>query len=178
VTVYRKDNPVPKVIIFPTNLVSNLEVKDAKGLQEFLANYLRIEALPNDSGILLLSEEVYFAKEFPIVEGKDQTEEIRAFLGIIPIGISNLVSKEIVLNGKKFVYASNRSLGVNVVYGFAAGGLKTTEVLPAFVVGINDQTVFGVETIASITANLPKEKSYSMLPNIFANEKKRWWHLW
>ncbi len=174
-TIYRKDNPVPVVINMPINLVANLEVSDKRGLTDFLSGFLKSNNIEADEGVLLLSEEVNFCQSFPNDESDKSREGVETFLSLVPFSKNVIVSKEFVIEGNKLVCATNRGLCTSVIYGFQAAGLKVTMVLPAFVVGVNEQTVFGKETIEGVVKTLGRDKPYSMLTNIFEGEKKGWW---
>lgn len=178
VSVYRKESLTPVVVNFPANLVANLEVKEAKGLTDYLTGFLKSAEIPAGEGILLLSSEVNFAKDFPNDNSEQTLEAVRSFLGLVPISKSDFVSKEFVVDNKKWVCVSNRTYCISMIYGFQRAGLKITMVLPVFVVGVDEQTVFGVESFARIEMGLSADRPFSMLPSIFAGEKKEWWKFW
>jgi hypothetical protein len=154
-------SPIPLDI--PVDIISNIELLNAKKLEALLQAFIRSYKLVGKNIVLLLSAQITFDKDFP--NGSIEVEKnIQEFLELVPF--EEALDKKIISSGRTRVVAANREICESIKSIFSLAGFMVSGVYPLSLC---------LEVIPQLQSNLdlnlfvskiPELKDFNLLPVI------------
>lgn len=136
---YYKDDIKDAVVFhfsFLPSVVSDLDVLNVTLLTESIISFIGQNNLQTKDSILVISESVYFEKDYPGITREQEVPVTQLFIDSIPFE-NVLVKTYLIENGIKIVVA-NKDLCVAIKNAFEASGFMVTAVTPTAVLGIKE----------------------------------------
>jgi hypothetical protein len=137
--LYLNKSTDPVVVKFPKDTVRNLEVQDKDKLHEIITTTINENDIKPTNVMLILGEGVAFEQN--ITEGANTSEDIQAFLDIVPF--SNLLSETFFIKNKLKAIAVSRELCDEIAEGWKKHAFE----------------IFGIFPISAVRAMIPELKT-------------------
>lgn len=118
-----------ETVLFPPNIISNMEVIDKDGLYTLITNWLKLR--PHISGeiIWLLAPDVYFEHVLTSVEQDRIDSETLQFLDTVPF--EEVLSRTYKSTEWRQIIAVNKDLIMSLIQAFSLQGYITKTVVPS-----------------------------------------------
>jgi hypothetical protein len=154
------EHPEPLSLKFSSDLVTNLEIVNASGLSALIRQFIEANKIKPGNAVFILSENVYFEKNYPGPALPAQ-KEMDDFVDSIPL---SAVSSKIFHLGNEFKQIIiNRDFYESLRRGFEELGFKVTAIVPWFAMGPTTSAEFTADTCRVIYKKMDQIISDSII---------------
>lgn len=159
-------------IVFPEDVISNLEVLNRDAVYELIKAWTTKKALGGAEIVWLFGQDVFFERSIPIRDQEKDESEIIKFLELLPF--EEVDSRVYVTSERKRVVAINRKLYKTLRTGFAIEGFNTKAEIPLSI--LDEKLVpkgMDKEVYLQVTSHLSDiVKNRLVKPELSATDKK------
>jgi hypothetical protein len=154
------EHPEPLVLKFSSDLVSNLEIVNPGGLSAAIKQFVESNKLKPGNAVFILSETVYFEKNYPGPAFPVQ-KDMEEFIDSIPLSATS--SKVFHLGNEFKQIVINRDFYESLRRGFEELGFKVTAIVPWFAMGPAAPAEFTADTCRVIYKKMDQIISDSII---------------
>lgn len=119
-----------KELVYPPNLVQNLEVLDVPGFEKSISQFLTQIGLKKEKVLVVLSDEIVFQKTIPVISGEQMEKMIQDFLSSIPFNAQKVSFKKIASESELIIFSVNKDFYRSVQTVLENMGFTLSAVVP------------------------------------------------
>lgn len=155
-----KDSGVVLQAQFPPTIINDAEVINRDELLTFIKNFVEFNKIVVGELILVLSDALFFMKDFPALPLNQQKIEIEKYIDIVPF--ENIGYKMIPMEKGFRLIATNKDLYELIVSAFEHTGFTISYIFPAHITGV-PFTTLGINEGNYILGRIDILKQYNLM---------------
>lgn len=119
-----------KELIYPQNLVQNLEILDIVNFEKSLSQFFKSSLANKNKVLIVLSEELLFSKTFPLITDVQIDQMVSDFVESVPFSPNKVSYKKISRQSELILISTNKDFYVAVKKALEDTGVEIMAVVP------------------------------------------------